>query len=45
MLAALSMAANLVHAKLSTWQDLDAGKAMYLGLWKLFCIKTRDPSQ
>lgn len=35
-------AAELVHSKLRTWQDWEAGKAsMHAGLWELFNLKTR----
>ena len=34
-------AAELVHSKLRTWQDWEAGNAsMHAGLWELFKIKT-----
>ncbi|MFZ3141130.1 helix-turn-helix domain-containing protein [Polaromonas sp.] len=37
-----TQAAELVHAKLRTWQDWEAGVAkMHAGLWELFCIKTK----
>ena len=35
-----TQAAELIHSKLRTWQDWEAGKAkMHLGLWELFLIK------
>jgi DNA-binding transcriptional regulator YiaG len=37
-----SCAAELVHSKLRTWQQWEAGdRSMHPGLWELFQIKTR----
>lgn len=36
-----TIAAELIHSNLRTWQDWEAGKAkMHPGLWELFQIKT-----
>lgn len=36
-------AAALVHSKLRTWQQWEAGaRRMHPGLWELFCIKTKQ---
>ena len=36
-------AAKLIHSKLRTWQDWEAGVAvMHPGLWELFCLKTLE---
>lgn len=36
-------AADLIHSKLRTWQDWEAGKAkMHAGLWELFLLKLEE---
>ena len=38
-------AAELVHSKLRTWQQWEAGdRSMHPGLWELFRIKVAAPS-
>lgn len=41
-----TQAADLVHAKLRTWQQWEAGdRAMHPGLWELFQLKSKRPSK
>lgn len=41
-----TQAAVVVHSKLRTWQQWEAGdRQMHPGLWELFAIKTRDSSK
>lgn len=36
-------AADLIHSRLRTWQDWEAGKAkMHAGLWELFLLKLEE---
>lgn len=38
-----SEAADLIHSRLRTWQDWEAGKAkMHAGLWELFLLKLEE---
>jgi len=39
-------AAELVHSKLRTWQQWEAGdRRMHPGLWELFRIKMAEPTR